>query len=145
MLYFLVAVAVFTLIIMTLVAIILSARAQLVPEGNAKLVINGERELEVGIGAKLVNALIANELFVSAACGGKGSCGQCRVKVFEGGGDLLPVEASHITKRHSSMTIATRPSLTGPLSGWDRRAHPRRRHRPRRCGRPAGGAPHPPR
>jgi Na+-transporting NADH:ubiquinone oxidoreductase subunit F len=101
MLELIVAIAVFTLIIMTLVAIILVARAQLVPAGNVKLVINKERTLEVPVGGKLVNALIANELFVSAACGGKGSCAQCRVKVFEGGGDLLPVEAAHITKRQA--------------------------------------------
>ncbi|MDJ0848160.1 MAG: NADH:ubiquinone reductase (Na(+)-transporting) subunit F [Myxococcota bacterium] len=96
-----VALAVFTLVVMGLVVIILAARAKLVPAGNVKLTINGEKELEVGVGGKLLGALLNNQLFVSAACGGKGSCGQCRVKVLEGGGDLVPVEASHITKRQA--------------------------------------------
>ncbi len=93
-----VAVAVFTLVVMTLVAIILAARARLVPAGNVKLIINDEKTIEIGIGGKLLGALISNKIFLSAACGGKGSCGQCRVKIFEGGGELVPVEAAHITK-----------------------------------------------
>ena len=101
MLDIIVAITVFTLIIMTLVAIILVARSWLVPEGDVKITINGERTLDVGVGGKLLGALIGNEIFVSAACGGKGSCGQCRVKVLEGGGELVPVEASHITKRQA--------------------------------------------
>ncbi len=96
-----VAVAVFTLVVMTLVVIILSARAKLVPAGNVKLIVNDERTLEVGVGGKLLGTLIGNKIFLSAACGGKGSCGQCRVKVLEGGGELVPVEASHITKRQA--------------------------------------------
>ncbi len=93
-----VAVAVFTLVVMALVAIILAARAGLVPAGDVKLIINDEKTIEIGVGGKLLAALISNKIFLSAACGGKGSCGQCRVKIFEGGGELVPVELSHITK-----------------------------------------------
>ena len=101
MLEIIIATSVFTLIIMTLVGIILLARSWLVPAGGAKLTINGEKTLEVGVGGKLLGALINNQIFVSAACGGKGSCGQCRVQVLEGGGELVPVETSHITKRQA--------------------------------------------
>jgi Na+-transporting NADH:ubiquinone oxidoreductase subunit F len=93
-----VAVAVFTLVVMTLIGVILAARKGLVPAGDMKLIINDERTIEIGIGGKLLGALISNKIFLSAACGGKGSCGQCRVKIFEGGGELVPVELSHITK-----------------------------------------------
>jgi len=54
------------------------------------------------VGGKLLGALAANDLFIPSACGGGGSCGQCRVKVLEGGGVLLPIEASHITKREAA-------------------------------------------
>ena len=93
-----VAVAVFTLVVMALVAIILAARAGLVPAGNVTLIINEEKTIEISVGGKLLAALISNKIFLSAACGGKGSCGQCRLKIFEGGGELVPVELSHITK-----------------------------------------------
>ena len=93
-----VAVAVFTLVVMALVAIILAARAGLVPAGNVTLTINEEKTIEISVGGKLLAALISNKIFLSAACGGKGSCGQCRLKIFEGGGELVPVELSHITK-----------------------------------------------
>ncbi len=93
-----VAVAVFTLVVMALGAIILAARAGLVPAGDVKLIINDEKTIEIGVGGKLLAALISNKIFLSAACGGKGSCGQCRVKISEGGGELVPVEAAHITK-----------------------------------------------
>ena len=83
MLVFVVAIAAFTLIIMSLVMIILAARAQLVPAGDVKLTVNDEKTLDVGVGGKLLGALINNQIFLSAACVGKGSCGQCRCKVLE--------------------------------------------------------------
>ncbi len=98
---FIIALAVFTVVLMALVGIILLARSRLVPEGNVDLLINDQKTVQVPVGGKLLGALINNKIFLSAACGGKGSCGQCRVKVFEGGGELLPVESSHITKRQA--------------------------------------------
>ena len=78
---------------------ILLARSQLVPSGNIRINVNGERDLSVPAGGKLLNTLTANELFLPSACGGGGTCGQCRLKVMEGGGALLPTEAAHISKR----------------------------------------------
>lgn len=94
-------VVVFTGLILLLSAIILAARKWLVPEGDVKITVNDEKTIEVPAGGKLLGALAQGGLYVSSACGGGGSCGQCRVKVFEGGGEILPTELNHITKREA--------------------------------------------
>ena len=94
-------VVMFTVIVLALVAIILMAKSKLVPSGNVTISINGEKELVAPVGGKLLNVLADNKLFVSSACGGGGTCAQCKVKVFEGGGDILPTELSHISKREA--------------------------------------------
>ena len=94
-------VLIFTGLIIILSAIILLARKYLVPQGNVKILVNGERELDVPMGGKLLNVLADNKIYVSSACGGGGSCGQCVVKVHEGGGEILPVELNHISKREA--------------------------------------------
>jgi Na+-transporting NADH:ubiquinone oxidoreductase subunit F len=91
----------FTGIIVLLVGIILVARDKLVPQGNIKLLINDERTVEVPTGGKLLTTLADCGLFVPSACGGGGSCAQCRVRVESGGGDILPTELNHITKREA--------------------------------------------
>ena len=97
----LLGVCMFTVIILTLVAIILLAKRQLVRSGPVSLEINGKKKIQVPAGAKLLNILADQKLFVSSACGGGGTCGQCKVKVSGGGGDILPTELSHITKREA--------------------------------------------
>jgi len=92
----------FTLIVIALVFVILGAKSKLVASGNVGILINDEKEIHVPIGSKLLTALADNNLFVSSACGGGGTCAQCRVKVHEGGGDILPTELSHITKREAA-------------------------------------------
>ena len=96
------AVAVFTAVMLALVAIILLARAHLVPTGNVDIGINEERTVSTPVGGKLLTALADAKIFIPSACGGGGSCGQCRVKVFEGGGEILPTETSSITKREAA-------------------------------------------
>ena len=91
----------FTLIVVALVFVILGAKSKLVAEGNVDVLINDEKTIHVPIGSKLLTALSDHELFVSSACGGGGTCGQCRVNVCSGGGDILPTELSHITKREA--------------------------------------------
>jgi Na+-transporting NADH:ubiquinone oxidoreductase subunit F len=91
----------FTLIVMVLVAIILYARSRLVPIGNVPITVNSEKTFEVPIGLKLLNALAEVKVFVPSACGGGGTCGQCRVKVLSGGGDILPTETTFINKREA--------------------------------------------
>jgi Na+-transporting NADH:ubiquinone oxidoreductase subunit F len=92
----------FTFIVVALVFVILGAKSKLVAEGNVDILINDEKTIHVPIGSKLLTALADNNLFVSSACGGGGTCAQCRVKVNEGGGDILPTELSHITKREAA-------------------------------------------
>lgn len=93
----------FTLVVLTLVAIILFAKSKLVASGNINILINDdpEKSLTVPVGGKLLNTLAENKIFVSSACGGGGTCGQCTVKVFEGGGDILPTETSLINRREA--------------------------------------------
>ena len=91
----------FTIIIMALVFMILGARSRLVSTGNVQILVNGEKTVSAPVGGKLLGALAESDLFVSSACGGGGTCGQCRVKIFEGGGTILPTEESLITKREA--------------------------------------------
>ncbi len=95
-------VTLFTAIVLALVGIILLARARLVASGNVTITINGERELETPTGLKLNTALAAADIFIPSACGGGGTCGQCRVKVHAGGGDILPTETAHINRRDAA-------------------------------------------
>ena len=91
-------VVMFTVIVLSLVAVILSARAKLVSSGNVKIVVNGEKTVETEAGGKLLQTLAANDIFLSSACGGGGTCAQCKCQVKSGGGSMLPTEESHFTK-----------------------------------------------
>lgn len=95
----LLGVAMFTGIILTLVLIIMAARAKLVSSGDVDIVINDERTLTVPAGGKLMQTLAASDLFLPSACGGGGSCAQCKCRVLEGGGAMLPTEENYFTKR----------------------------------------------
>jgi Na+-transporting NADH:ubiquinone oxidoreductase subunit F len=91
----------FTGVVIALVIMILIAKSFLVSKGNVKILVNGEKELTVPIGGKLMGALANQGIFVSSACGGGGTCAQCKVRVFEGGGDILPTEKNHINRRQA--------------------------------------------
>lgn len=94
----------FTVIILLLVIVILFARSRLVPSGAVSINVNRDssRPLTVSPGVKLLDALKDKEIFLSSACGGKGTCGQCRVRIVEGGGDILPTERSLISNREAA-------------------------------------------
>jgi Na+-transporting NADH:ubiquinone oxidoreductase subunit F len=96
-----VGVVMFTAIVLALVMVILVARSRLVSTGNVHIGINGDAEkaIDVPAGGKLLTTLAEKGIFVSSACGGGGTCAQCKVIVKEGGGDILPTEASHFTPR----------------------------------------------
>ncbi|MEX9600758.1 MULTISPECIES: NADH:ubiquinone reductase (Na(+)-transporting) subunit F [unclassified Providencia] len=96
-------VVMFTLIVLVLTGLILFAKSKLVNTGNIKVEVNGDpdKSFEAPAGDKLLGMLSNQGIFVSSACGGGGSCGQCRVKITEGGGDILPTELSHINKREA--------------------------------------------
>nr|WP_172409673.1 NADH:ubiquinone reductase (Na(+)-transporting) subunit F [Halopseudomonas aestusnigri] len=94
-------VGMFTAIVLSLVAIILIARSKLVSSGDVTIDINGERKVTVAAGSKLLNTLASNGVFLSSACGGGGTCAQCKCIVKSGGGEMLPTEESHFTKREA--------------------------------------------
>ena len=93
-------VVMFTAIVLALVAIILVARSRLVSTGNVSIVINDDpdKSIEAPAGGKLLGTLADQGIFLSSACGGGGTCAQCRCQVLDGGGDILPTEEGHFTK-----------------------------------------------
>lgn len=93
------SIGVFLVVVILLVVILLVAKNFLVPSGNVKLTINGDKELDVASGSTLLNTLSVNGVFLSSACGGKGSCGQCKCQVMEGGGEILPSETPHFSRK----------------------------------------------
>jgi len=93
------SVVVFLVIVILLVVLLLVAKAKLVPSGNVKMTVNGEKEIETPIGSTLLASLQSGGIFLSSACGGGGKCGQCRAQVLEGGGDALPTEKTFFSRR----------------------------------------------
>ena len=91
--------AVFLVVIILLVIILLVAKKYLVASGNVKVLLNGEKEMEISAGGSLLGAMSAAGVFLPSACGGKGSCAQCKCQVLEGGGEILPTEAVHFTRK----------------------------------------------
>ena len=98
----LLGVAMFTAVVLALVAFILAARAKLVSSGLVTIDINGEKNITVPAGDKLLMTLSNAGLFLASACGGGGTCAQCRCIVTEGGGSMLPTEETHFSKREAS-------------------------------------------
>lgn len=92
-------VIIFLAITLLLVIILLVAKHFLVPSGKVTITINDDNKVEVNSGSSLLSALSDSNIYLSSACGGKGSCGQCRVRVTEGGGEILPTEAVHFSRR----------------------------------------------
>ncbi|MBT8080909.1 MAG: NADH:ubiquinone reductase (Na(+)-transporting) subunit F [Gammaproteobacteria bacterium] len=98
----LLGVGLFTAVVLLLVFVILVARSKLVATGNVTITVNDELELSVPVGGKLMQSLADHELFIPSACGGGGTCAQCRVRVLSGGGAILPTETSVINKRDAA-------------------------------------------
>lgn len=90
---------VFLLITLILVVALLYAKAKLVPSGNVKVVVNDEKQFEAPIGGTVLGTLQSQGIFLSSACGGGGSCGQCRCQVEEGGGNILPTEVGFFSRK----------------------------------------------
>ena len=86
-------------VILLLVALLLVLRAKLMPQGNVKITINDDRELTVPTGGTLISTLGEQGIHLPSACGGKGSCGQCKCRVVKGGGSILPTEVPHFSRK----------------------------------------------
>ena len=93
------SIAVFLGIVLLLVALLLIVRNKLMPKGKVKLTINDGKTLEVQTGSSLMATLAEEKVFLPSACGGKGNCGQCKCRVVEGGGTILPTEVGFFTRK----------------------------------------------
>ncbi|MBT5936465.1 MAG: NADH:ubiquinone reductase (Na(+)-transporting) subunit F [Cryomorphaceae bacterium] len=89
-------------ITLLLVTMLLFAKSRLLPSGPVKLIINGEKDVEVNSGDTLLTTLGNNKIFLPSACGGGGTCIQCKCQVVEGGGEILPTEEPHFTRKEIS-------------------------------------------
>jgi len=89
-------------ITLLLVTMLLVAKEKLLPSGPVKLIINGEKDVEVSSGDTLLTTLGNNKIFLPSACGGGGTCVQCKCQVLEGGGEILPTEEPHFTRKEIS-------------------------------------------
>ena len=89
----------FLTVTLLLVVVLLVAKRYLVHSGKVDIEINGDRHVEAESGKSLLSTMADSNVFLPSACGGKGSCGQCRVQVFDGGGDVLPTEAVHFSRK----------------------------------------------
>ena len=89
-------------ITLILVTMLLVAKEKLLPSGPVKLIINGEKNVEVSSGDTLLTTLGNNKIFLPSACGGGGTCVQCKCQVLEGGGEILPTEEPHFTRKEIS-------------------------------------------
>lgn len=93
------AIGIFLVITLMLVAILLVAKHYLVKSGDVTITINNEKDVHVASGGNLLSSLANADVFLPSACGGKGSCAQCRVQVMQGGGEVLPTETVHLSRR----------------------------------------------
>ena len=103
MLTIILGVAVFVIVIVSLVVALMIAKSKLVASGDVTVTVNDdpEKAIVTQAGDTLLNTLSAQKIFIPSACGGKGTCGVCKVEVHEGGGALLPTETSHVTRGES--------------------------------------------
>ena len=97
--FILYSIGVFLTIILLLVIILLIAKKYLSPSGNVEIVINGDKKINVSQGSSVMTTLNENGIFLPSACGGKASCGQCKVQVLEGGGEILDSERPHFSRK----------------------------------------------
>lgn len=93
------SIAVFLGVVLLLVGLLLFVRNKLTPKGKVKITINGKKEVEVQPGGSLLSTLANEQVFLPSACGGKGSCGQCKCRVTEGGGSILPTEVGFFSRK----------------------------------------------
>lgn len=93
------SVVVFLIIILILVIGILIAKAKLLPSGNVDITLNDDKVLNVPLGGTILNTLQSEDIFLSSACGGGGTCGQCRCRVVGGGGEILPTEKGFFSRK----------------------------------------------
>ncbi len=97
--YILISTIIFIFVIYILVAMLLGVKSKLLPSGPVKILINDEKEIEVSSGSTLLTTLGDNKVFLPSACGGGGTCIQCKCIVNDGGGEILPTEKPHFSRK----------------------------------------------
>jgi Na+-transporting NADH:ubiquinone oxidoreductase subunit F len=99
--------AVFIAVILLLVSVLLFVEAKVVKKEDCSVVVNddAEKSIKVSSGVTLLSALINNDILIPCACGGKGTCGTCKCVVEEGGGDILPTELTHISRKEKEKNV----------------------------------------
>ncbi len=90
---------VFLAVVLSLVGVLLYAKAKLSPGGSVKVIINGEKEIEVEAGSTVLSTLGDNQIFLPSACGGGGTCAMCKCQIPEGGGEILPTEKPYFSRK----------------------------------------------
>lgn len=115
-----VSMALFTFIVLVLALVVMLARDRLVAKGNATIAINDDPKLTLSVpmGGKLLNALADNEIYIPSACGGQGTCGQCKVVIKEGGGDLLDTERAKLNRQqiNANYRLSCQIAVKGDMS-----------------------------
>ncbi len=114
----LISVVVFLITMLLLVSILLYAKTKLTPQGLVKININGEKDVETEPGSSLLSTLANEKIFIPSACGGGGTCGMCRLQVFEGAGDILPTEKGFFTRKEAQdhWRLACQVKVRGDLN-----------------------------
>lgn len=97
-----ISIVVFSLLILLLSAGLLAARKRLLPQGDVTITINDDKKLEINPGGTLLGALSTDNIFLPSACGGGGTCAMCKCQVMSGGGDPLPTEMNHLTRKEAA-------------------------------------------
>ena len=97
--YILFSVIAFAFVLFLLVGMLLGVKAKLMPSGPVTLLVNGENEVEVSSGGTLLSTLGNNKIFLPSACGGGGTCIQCKCQILDGGGEILPTEKPHFSRK----------------------------------------------
>ena len=111
------ALVVFLVVVLLLVALLLVLMENLVPQGDVAVTVNGDKQLTVPMGGTLISTLAEQQVYLPSACGGKGSCGQCRCRVLEGGGAVLPTEIPHLSRREvlDHWRLGCQVKVKGPM------------------------------
>lgn len=112
-----VSVVVFLILILVFVVLILFAKAKLMPSGSVKVVVNGEKEFESPVGVTVLSALQNQNIFLSSACGGGGTCGQCRCQVNGGTGEILATEVGFFSRkqRQNNWRLGCQTKIKGDM------------------------------
>ena len=118
LLFILLSVGLFSLVILVMTVMLVLAEKRLVSHGKVSILINNEKTLELEAGNTLATSLATEKIFLSSACGEKGSCGQCKCQVLEGAGDILPTEKSLLTRAElkNNIRLACQVKVKGNLS-----------------------------